>query len=146
MGRAISAGLRPILCLDDALAETATRRGGDLHDEWAAILAGAASVGIDREALRVSGLILAYEPVGAIGSGTPLAPSAAQAAAAALRTVSSADLPVLYGGSIGEAGVDAYLAPTSDTAARLDGLLVGGASLAPARLAAILATLCEARR
>ena len=86
VGRAMAAGLRPILCLDDAIVDRTTRRGSDLHDEWAAILAGAASVGIDRATLLASRLVLAYEPIDAIGSGVPLAPSATQAAAAAIRS------------------------------------------------------------
>lgn len=141
VGRALAAGLRPILCLDDVTTATTGGRASALVDEWAAIVAGAAAVGQDHGALLASRLVIAYEPVAAIGSGEPLTPGAAQTAAAAIRAVVGAPLPVLYGGSISDAGADAYLAPTTDPASALDGLLVGSVALAPARLAAILATL-----
>jgi triosephosphate isomerase len=146
VGRAIAAGLRPILCLDDVTSDPATGRGSALADEWAAIVAGATAVGYDHDALLASSLVIAYEPVDAIGNGQPLVPDAAQAAAAAIRAVVETRLPVLYGGSITDAGADAYLAPAIDPAGELDGLLVGSASLAPARLAAILTTLVGDRR
>lgn len=146
VGRAIAAGLRPILCLDDVTSTPVTGRGSALADEWAAIVAGATAVGYDHPSLLASSLVIAYEPVDAIGSGQPLTPDAAQAAAAAIRAVVGAPVPVLYGGSITDAGADAYLAPAADPAGELDGLLVGSAALAPARLAAILATLTGAGR
>ena len=94
--------------------------------------------------LIAGGIAIAYEPTTAIGSGEPLDPGTAQAAAAAIRAIVGVQLPVLYGGSITDAGAETYLAPTSDPAATLSGLLVGGASLTPSRLLAIISTLTGA--
>ena len=142
--RAVAAGLRPILCLDDLTADPLTGRGSALADEWTAFLAGALQAGCDRDALIAGGIAIAYEPTTAIGSGEPLDPGTAQAAAAAIRAIVGVQLPVLYGGSITDAGAETYLAPTSDPAATLSGLLVGGASLTPSRLLAIISTLTGA--
>ncbi len=78
-------------------------------------------------------LVLAYEPVWAIGTGLTATPSMAQDAHAYVKSL--LDLPVLYGGSV-----------KPDNAAELmsqpdvDGALVGGASLQVESFAAI----CEA--
>jgi triosephosphate isomerase len=144
--RAATAGLRPILCLDDLTAAPLAGRGSALADEWRAFLLGALQSGCDRDALIAAGLIIAYEPTSAIGSGEALAPSAAQEAAAAIRTIVGVQLPVLYGGSVTDTGAETYLAPTSDPSATLSGLLVGGASLTPSRLLAIISTLTGAAR
>jgi len=82
------------------------------------------------ELLALEQLVLAYEPVWAIGTGKTATPEQAQAAHAFLRGL--IDVPVLYGGSV-----------KPDNAAELlalpdaDGALVGGASLAVESFAAI---------
>lgn len=139
LARAVAAGLRPILCFADPADGPLVARGGAIADEWNAIRDAAESLGVDEPTIARSGLVLAYEPQSAIGSGAPLAPSAASAAASALREIAG-DYPVLYGGSVAGAGAAAYLAPMNGEG-RLDGLLVGGASLDPARLLAIVAAL-----
>ena len=140
LARAVTAGLRPLLCFDDPLDAKLSSRAAHFATEWNAITAAAATLGVDRAALLHAGLLLAYEPLGAIGTGSAMTPSAAGEAAATLRDIVNLDLPVLYGGSVVGEGAAAYLAPT-DRERRIDGLLVGGASLDPDRLFAILATL-----
>jgi triosephosphate isomerase len=75
-------------------------------------------------------LVLAYEPVWAIGSGKTATPELAQAAHAFIKTI--LDVPVLYGGSLKPDNATALLAQPD-----VDGALVGGASLEVESFAAI---------
>jgi triosephosphate isomerase len=68
------------------------------------------------------GLVLAYEPVWAIGTGLTATPEIAQAAHAFIKSL--LDAPVLYGGSVKPDNAAALLAQPD-----VDGALVGGASL-----------------
>lgn len=70
--------------------------------------------------------IVAYEPVTAIGTGNPDTPANAVEVAALIRNRTSADMPVLYGGSVTADNAKQYLEQ-----AGLDGILVGAASLDP---------------
>jgi triosephosphate isomerase (TIM) len=80
-------------------------------------------------------LVLAYEPVWAIGTGKIAIPEQAQEAHAFIKGI--LDRPVLYGGSVKpENAVDLLAQPD------VDGALVGGASLDPESLTAI----CQAAR
>ena len=67
-------------------------------------------------------LVIAYEPVWAIGTGKTATPDQAQAAHAFIKTL--LDVPVLYGGSVKPENADELLSQ-----ADVDGALVGGASL-----------------
>ena len=75
-------------------------------------------------------LVVAYEPVWAIGTGKTATPQLAQEAHAVIKSV--LDVPVLYGGSVKPDNAAELLSQPS-----VDGALVGGASLDPESLAAI---------
>jgi triosephosphate isomerase len=97
--------------------------------------AGLASLGADD--LRT--VIVAYEPVWAIGTGRTATPQDASSAHAAIRAElrliageGADEIPILYGGSVNPGNAAALLA-----APGVDGLLVGGASLEPEGWASI---------
>jgi len=132
---ALDAGLHPIVCLGENLAE---RDAGSAEAvvlrQFDAVLARLGPVGMAQ-------LCIAYEPVWAIGTGRTATPEQAQAMHGILRErlartlgADAASVRILYGGSV-----------TPENAAELfaqkdiDGALVGGASLAADRLLKIVA-------
>lgn len=135
--RAVESGLRPILCVGEQLAE---RDAGRAEDVVAAQLEGALA-GLEAAALLDAGLVIAYEPVWAIGTGrNALGSDAAAMADAIRRTLAEAgfgaradEVPVLYGGSVTSANIAEFLAEPS-----IDGALVGGASLKPDEMAGMV--------
>lgn len=138
LGRALDAGLRPILCVGEQLAEREAGRAIGVVDGQ---LRGALG-GHDPASCTTGGLVIAYEPVWAIGTGRNATGADAAAMADAIRS-SLADLgwpdgaaavPVLYGGSVTSANIGEFLAEPA-----IDGALVGGASLKPDEMAGIVA-------
>ena len=130
-----AAGLVPILCVGETLAE---REDGQtefrLQEQLAPVLE---SLGV----AALEGAILAYEPVWAIGTGKTASPEQAQAVHAFIRSeIAGHDariagsLPILYGGSV-KADNAAELFSQPD----VDGGLIGGASLVAADFNAIAA-------
>ena len=117
---ALAAGLRVIACVGE-LEEERER------DETEAVLRRQVSVLPDDPRL-----VVAYEPVWAIGTGRTATPEMAQHAHAFIRSL--LDRPVLYGGSVKPENAAELL-----TQPDVDGALVGGASLDPASFAAICA-------
>jgi triosephosphate isomerase len=125
---ALSVGLEVILCVGETQGE---RNADQTHTCLTRQLTGSLD-GVDAAALEK--VILAYEPVWAIGTGVIATPEQAQDAHAFIRgwirdhhgEKSAARIPILYGGSATAATVEGLLALPD-----LDGGLVGGASLIP---------------
>ncbi len=136
--RCREAGLRPILCVGEQLAE---REAGDAETTVQAQLAGALRV-VTAAGGFPEDLVVAYEPVWAIGTGRTARGADASAMADAIRVTAAAlgapadgsRLPVLYGGSVTSASAGEFLAEPA-----IDGALVGGASLKPDEMAGIVA-------
>ena len=122
---AIEAGLIPLLCVGESLKE---RESGNTEDTVAEQLSAVINLlGIE----AFEGIIIAYEPVWAIGTGLTALPEQAQAVHLFIRSLladSSESVaqktPILYGGSM-NAGNAADLISCSD----IDGGLIGGAAL-----------------
>lgn len=134
---ALAAGLTPILCVGETLAE---RDAGHAAGVVAAQLDGS----LPGDMAGVGRLIVAYEPVWAIGSGRVPAPEDIAAMhrlirarlAARFGADAAAAVPLLYGGSVKPDNAVAILALPD-----VDGALVGGASLNAGDFAAIVAAL-----
>ena len=135
--RAIEFGLRPILCVGEQLADREAGRQDDVVDtQVRGALADLVAAGTGLESL-----VIAYEPVWAIGTGRNARGADAAAMAATIRTALAAlglpdggeATPVLYGGSVTGANIAEFLAEPS-----IDGALVGGASLKPDEMAAMV--------
>jgi triosephosphate isomerase len=118
------AGLTPILCIGETLAQ---REAGETLAVIERQLAGSMPEGLSR-------LVVAYEPVWAIGTG--LTPSVAQVAQAhdAIRARVGPGIAILYGGSVKPSNAAELL-----SVPHVDGALVGGASLKAADFLGIAA-------
>ena len=121
--RALAAGITPIVCVGETLQE---REAGKTEEVVKRQLAAV----IHLNGHCISEIVVAYEPVWAIGTGKTASPEQAQAVHALLRAqlqaaTSHADrIQILYGGSMNAANAAQLLAQ-----ADIDGGLVGGASL-----------------
>ena len=122
---AIAAGLRPILCVGETLEQ---REAGSASDVIGQQLRGGLT-GIH----NVPGLVVAYEPVWAIGTGQAATPEIAQEIMGGtirpvlvelLGTATALDIPLLYGGSVNPGNISSFAEQDS-----VSGALVGGASL-----------------
>ena len=132
---ALRNGLTPILCVGEGL---------DIRKDLKHV--PHCELQIDRDlagvtAEQAASIVIAYEPVWAIGTGEVATPADAQEVCQAIRTrlaaSYSADLAaglrILYGGSVKAANVAAIMAQPD-----VDGALVGGASIDPAEFASIV--------
>lgn len=115
---ALKIGLKPILCI----GETDQERQQGLTKE---ILLGQISEclkGISENEKKP--LVVAYEPIWAIGTGKTATPQMAQETHALCRRVLAKQIPLIYGGSVKPDNIAALIAEPD-----IDGALVGGASL-----------------
>ena len=127
-------GLTPIFCVGEPLG---VRQSGDQVDHVVAQVR-AGLHGVTAEQART--LVVAYEPIWAIGTGEVATPEDAQEVCSAIRTalaeLYSGDLAdgvrILYGGSVKAANIAAIMAQED-----VDGALVGGASIVPEEFASI---------
>jgi triosephosphate isomerase len=134
-GAALAAGLLPIVCIGETLAEREKNETMDVLDRQI-------KQGLDGLAgEQVAGLVIAYEPVWAIGTGRNATTEQAQEAHAHIRKRlrawfggDAADkCQVLYGGSVKPDNIAGLVAQED-----VDGALVGGASLQPSSFAEIV--------
>ena len=132
---ALAAGLRPILCVGETLDERrADRTEALLVRHLSTALAGLNEGELDR-------ILIAYEPVWAIGTGETATPEQAQEATALIRSWAQSELTIdvaervriLYGGSVKPENTRELVSQPD-----VDGALVGGASLDPRSFAAII--------
>jgi triosephosphate isomerase len=129
---ALAAGITPIVCVGETLAE---REAGKTEEVVKRQLAAV----VHTNGHCISEIVLAYEPVWAIGTGLTATPEQAQQVHALLRaqlhaaTNQSDRIQILYGGSMNAANAAQLLAQ-----ADIDGGLVGGASLKVADFLAIV--------
>ncbi|MBT9281241.1 MAG: triose-phosphate isomerase [Hydrogenibacillus schlegelii] len=128
VARALEHDLTPIVCVGETLD---ARRAGETEAAVGAQLA-AALAAVPPEAAAAGRLVIAYEPVWAIGTGAAATPEAAQAVARFIRAevaerfgAQAAEATrILYGGSVTADNLGGFLAEPD-----IDGALVGGASL-----------------
>jgi len=132
--KALEAGLRPILCVGETEAE---REAGDTERKLRHQI-GEDLAKVDAE--RLADVVIAYEPIWAIGTGQVATPEQAQEAIAFIRALvggrseeAAARVRILYGGSVKPDNAAELLALPD-----VDGALVGGASLDPEGFAAIV--------
>ncbi len=130
---ALRHGLRPILCVGERLEENEGGRTSEVVERQ--VRGGLAGI------TESGGLVVAYEPVWAIGTGRSATAAQAEEVAALIRGVLdelwSADVAagtrILYGGSVTAANVEEFM-----TQPDIDGGLVGSASLRPDEFVAIV--------
>jgi triosephosphate isomerase len=130
----LASGLSAYLCVGETLAE---REAGEAER----VVFGQLSAGLGAvRAEELGRIVVAYEPVWAIGTGVAASSDDAQAMCLSVRDwlgtsfgAAGRELPVLYGGSVSPANVDELFAQ-----ADVDGGLVGGASLAAASFGALI--------
>ena len=131
----LNAGLIPIVCIGETLEQRE-------REETYAVLANQLTKGLEKQSVEsIASLIVAYEPVWAIGTGRTASPEQAQDAHRHIRkhlaTITNSETAdqcrLLYGGSVKPENA-AKLAAQAD----VDGALVGGASLDPNSFADIV--------
>ena len=127
--------LIPIMCVGESLAQ----REAGITEEWITMQVKAGLAGIPEEKIRK--IVIAYEPIWAIGTGKVATPEQAEEVCEHIRTVIrkmfgakiARATSILYGGSMNEKNAYELLAQPD-----IDGGLIGGASLVPEKLVQII--------
>jgi triosephosphate isomerase len=131
----LASGMTPIMCVGETLEER--EAGGTDAKVDGQVAAGLTGLTPD----QVGGMVIAYEPIWAIGTGRNATPDDAQATIATIRAAvataasaeAAANVRIQYGGSVKPANAAEILAQPD-----IDGALVGGASLDPDEFAPIV--------
>jgi len=132
---ALEAGLTPIMCCGETLAQ----RQAGITDEHIAMQIKLGLAGVPEDKIRK--VIIAYEPIWAIGTGMTATPEQAQEVCENIRAVvrklysskNARAISILYGGSMNEKNAFELLAQPD-----IDGGLIGGASLVPEKFVQII--------
>lgn len=141
--RALADDLIPVLCVGETLAERESGKTEEVLREQ--LTAGLKGVPVE----EVGPLIVAYEPVWAIGTGKSASAKIAEEAHAFCREVlcdlygkrKGGAIPVLYGGSVSDANIADLIGQKN-----IDGVLVGGSSLDPKTLAKIVSKCIKPKK
>ena len=132
---ALDNGLIPIMCCGESLEQ----READITTEWITMQIKLGLQGVSEDKIRK--VIIAYEPIWAIGTGLTATPEQAEEVCEMIRTVvrklysskNARAISILYGGSMNEKNAYELLAQPD-----IDGGLIGGASLVPEKFVQII--------
>ena len=132
---ALEAGLIPIVCC----GETLEQRESGITNEWITMQIKLALQGVSEEKMRK--IVIAYEPIWAIGTGKTATPEQAEEVCELIRVVirrlfgskNARATTILYGGSMNDKNAYELLAQPD-----IDGGLIGGASLVPEKFVKII--------
>ena len=132
---ALEAGLIPILCCGESLEQ----REAGITSEWVAMQIKLGLQGVSEDKIRK--VVIAYEPIWAIGTGKTATPEQAEEVCEHIRAVvrklysskNARAISILYGGSMNEKNAYELLAQPD-----IDGGLIGGASLVPEKFVQII--------
>ena len=132
---ALEAGLIPIVCCGESLEQ----RESGITEEWITMQIKLALAGISEEKIRK--VVIAYEPIWAIGTGRTATPEQAEEVCQLIRVVvrklfgskNARATTILYGGSMNDKNAYELLAQPD-----IDGGLIGGASLVPSKFVKII--------
>ncbi len=132
---ALEAGLVPILCCGESLEQ----REAGITSEWVAMQIKLGLQGVSEDKIRK--VVIAYEPIWAIGTGMTATPEQAEEVCEHIRAVvrklysskNARAISILYGGSMNEKNAYELLAQPD-----IDGGLIGGASLVPEKFVQII--------
>ncbi|MBO5953109.1 MAG: triose-phosphate isomerase [Oscillospiraceae bacterium] len=132
---ALEAGLTPIMCCGESLEQ----REAGITEEWITMQIKLGLQNVTEDKIRK--VVIAYEPIWAIGTGRTATPEQAQEVCESIRAVvrklysskNARAVSILYGGSMNEKNAYELLAQPD-----IDGGLIGGASLVPEKFVQII--------